>query len=79
MILKQRLAIVEQQLNNPLAEAEQVKANAKLQETMIKEQVNAAQHQQDNELEREKFIQSEATKRTELELKYNENVPGSAV
>jgi len=79
MILKQQLAQMQQMLNNPLAEAEQVKAQAKLQETVIKEQTDLAKFEQEQALEEQKFIQSEATKRTELELKYNQNVPGSAV
>lgn len=79
MILKQQLAMLSQQINNPLAQAEQVKGQVKLQETMIKEQADMAKFQQEQAFEQEKFIQSEATKRTELELKYDEDVPGSEV
>lgn len=79
MILKQQLAVLQQQLDNPLAEAEKVKAQAKLQETVIKEQTDMEKFQQEQAFEQEKFIQEEATKRTELELKYNEDIPGSAV
>lgn len=78
-ILKQQMAALQQQMGNPLTQMEEIKANAKLQDTMIKQQAEMAKFQQEQQQDQEQFIQEEATKRTELELKYSQNVPGSAV
>lgn len=97
-ILNNAVLQLQQQLQtNPLAEAETIKAQARLLEVQQKEQVNAAKAAADQQaniakmLEEQRqfnvetaqkaaqFQQQTAAKLTELELKYNQDVPGSTV
>lgn len=71
---------------NPLAEVENIKAQAKLIEAKSKQDTEAAkivQNQQQFDatmaLDLRKMVGELAAKMTELELKYQTNVPGSAV
>ena len=76
--LTQMVRMMQEQIQqNPLAEAEMVRAEAKLLEVQNKENSEMQQFllkmQQDNM----KFKADMAAKLTELELKYGENVPGA--
>jgi hypothetical protein len=67
---------MQQQLSqNPLADAERIKAQAKLIEAQGKEASNAAELEQ----EQQQFLMDLAARMTELELKYETDVPGSRV
>tara|TARA_R110001632_G_scaffold3822_3_gene16766 strand:+ start:694 stop:2775 length:2082 start_codon:yes stop_codon:yes gene_type:complete len=75
-----------QGMQNPLAEAEGIKAQASLVQAQGKAQLDLLGMKQDQEqfnreqaAARAKFEEETAIKLTELELKYNADVPGSAV
>ena len=67
----------EQLQSNPLAEAELIKARAKLAEVAAKESQSANEHEDKMDLERRKLAAKTATDLTELELEYQTNVPGA--
>lgn len=78
--------MAQMQQSNPLAEAEQLRAQAKLIEAKAKQDTEAAKLAQDQEQfmlklqqDQSKFMADIAKQLTELELKYQQNVPGSAV
>ena len=73
-------------MQNPLAEAEQIKQQAFLTKAQSDAQIKVAQLQSDNEQFQAKLVadakkanEDLALKLTEFELKYNTNVPGSVV
>ena len=73
-------------MQNPLAEAEQIKQEAFLVKAQSDAQIKVAQLQSDNEQFQEKLIADSkkasedlALRLTELELKYNTDVPGAVV
>jgi hypothetical protein len=73
-------------MQNPLAEAEQIKQQAFLTKAQSDAQIKVAQLQSDNEQFQAKLVadakkanEELALKLTEFELKYNTNVPGSVV
>lgn len=73
-----------QSMQNPLAEAEQIKQQAFLTKAQSDAQIKVAQLQSDNEqfqaklvADNKKQMKELALKLTELELKYNTNVPGA--
>ena len=75
-----------QMMQNPLKEAEEVKAQASLVTAQGKAQLDLISMQQEQEqfnqeqaAARIKFEEETALKLTELELKYNTDVPGSVV
>lgn len=75
-----------QAMQNPLAEAEQIKQQAFLTKAQSDAQIKVAQLQADNQqfqekmtLDSKKAIEELALKLTELELKYNKDVPGALV
>ena len=75
-----------QALQNPLAEAEEIKAQTSLIQAQGKARLDLLSMKQDQEQfnreqaeARAKFEKETALKLTELELKYNTDVPGSAV
>lgn len=72
--------------NNPLAEAETIKAQARLMGEQNKRDIRRSELLQERELQMEKMTREDRQKAaqlakelTELELKYGQNVPGSAV
>ena len=87
--LQQAMAMIQQlqqAAGDPYMKAEEMKAKAKLIEAQSKQDIEAAriaqnQQQFDEKLrfDIQKQIQDMAKQLTELELKYNTNVPGSAV
>lgn len=75
-----------QQMQNPLAESEQIKAQATLLKAQGDNEVKLLQAQAEQQQfmmtfaqESRQFQEEMAAKLTELELKYNSDVPGSAV
>lgn len=79
-------ALMQQASQNPLSEAEMIRAQAKLVEAESKQQVEAAKMAQDQQQFMEKMQQDQrqfmadlAKQLTELELKYQQDVPGSTV
>jgi hypothetical protein len=73
-------------MQNPLAEAEQIKQQAFLTKAQSDAQIKVAQLQSDNEqfqakltADTKKANEELALKLTEFELKYNTNVPGALV
>ena len=71
---------------NPLAEAETIKAQAKLAEAQNKDSIAVARLQSDNEkftrqmaFDREKQREDYIKDLTELQLKYGVNVPGDLI
>jgi hypothetical protein len=75
-----------QQMENPLAEAEKIKAESSLIQANAKQQLDIAKLQENQrqfdlkmQQEREKFEEQMVEKLTELELKYNKDVPGAIV
>lgn len=86
MQLGQAMDVIQQNQQNPLAEAENIKAQAKLIEAQSRQSIEAAklaqeQAQFDKQMmfDLKKQTQDLAAKLTEMELKYSQNVPGSAV
>jgi hypothetical protein len=74
--LTQLAMSLQQQLSqNPLADAEKIRAQAKLVEAQSKQDIEAAKLQQNQQ----QFVADMAARLTELELKYKSDVPGSAV
>ena len=73
--LVQQLQMQVQQ--NPLAEAELVKAQAKMVEVRSKESNSMQQFLMKMEQDMKQFTADMAAKLTELELKYEQNVPGA--
>lgn len=67
------------QMQNPLAEVEQIKAEAKLATQQQQQQFETQKLLLEMEQKRKEFETNYLTKLTELELKYNTNVPGSLV
>ena len=67
------------QMQNPLAEVEQIKAEAKLATQQQQHQFETQKLLLEMEQKRKEFETNYLTKLTELELKYNTNVPGSLV
>lgn len=85
-IMKQQLAAVQQQMQNPLAEAEQVKGQvalasqqAKQEFEMAKLMVQIRQDQQNLQEEQRQFNAEMLRKLTELELNARQNVPGALI
>lgn len=83
---RQNLMLQQQAASNPLAEAEEVKAQAKLVEAQAQQDLNVAklleEQRQFNEklmAEQNKTIADLEAKYTELELKYQTDVPGARV
>jgi len=75
-----------QAVQNPLAEAEQIKAQAKLIEAQGKQSLDFNKFQEDQRQfnieaaqKQEQFNSELAAKLTELELKFNTDVPGAVV
>jgi len=75
-----------QSLQNPLAESEQIKAQATLVKAQGDNEVKLMQAQQDQQQflmefqqQNKEFQENMAAKLTELELKYNKDVPGAVV
>lgn len=73
--LVQQMQAQLQQMQNPLAESETIKARAKLIEAQGKGQIEAVKMQQNQQ----QFMAEMAARLTELELKYNADVPGAIV
>ncbi len=67
------------QTQNPLAEAEQIKAQARLAEQQQKQQFEAERMMFEMQQKQQQFEQNYLAKLTELELKYQQNVPGAIV
>lgn len=67
------------QAQNPLAEAEQIKAQARLAEQQQKQQFEAERMMLEMQQKQQQFEQNYLAKLTELELKYQTNVPGAIV
>jgi hypothetical protein len=67
------------QMQNPLAEVEQIKAQASLAEQQQKQQFETQKLLLEMEQKRKEFETNYLTKLTELELKYGQNVPGALV
>jgi hypothetical protein len=67
------------QLQNPLAEVEQIKAQAKLADTQQKQQYETERMMLEMQQKQQQFEQNYLAKLTELELKYGQNVPGATV
>lgn len=78
-LLKQQLQMMQQQMENPLSDAEKIKQQGSITRDQMKyqheEKMKAVDINQDN-LERETDT---ALKLTEMELQNNQNVPGSLV
>ena len=79
----QQLQQMVQQLQNPLAEAEEIKGRAKLIEAEGKRELNIAEMLEDQRQfnvetaqNQDQFNKELAAKLTELELKFNKDVPG---
>jgi hypothetical protein len=84
MVLQQQEQL--QAMQNPLAEAEQIKQEAFLVKAQSDAQIKVAQLQSDNEqfqatllADAKKQNEDMAARLTELELKYNTDVPGAVV
>lgn len=85
--MKQLVAQLQQQVQtNPLAEAETIKAQAKLAEAQNKDSIAVAKLQSDNEqftrqmaFDREKQREDYIKDLTELQLKYGQNVTGDLI
>ena len=60
-------------------QAEQMKAQQRAQDSQMKAQLQAAKQQSDEAFRRYELAQKHLEKMTELELKYEQNVPGAAV
>ena len=67
----------EQLQSNPLAEAELVRAQAKMLEVQSKESNSMNQFMMKMQADMQKFTAEMAAKLTELELKYDQDVPGA--
>ena len=75
-----------QAMQNPLAEAEQIKQKAFLLKAQSDAQIKVAQLESDNQQfqatfaqQNKEFQENMAKQLTELELKYNTDVPGAVV
>lgn len=64
---------------NPLAEAEQIKAQARLAESQQQQQFDMQKMLMEMEQKQREFQANYLTKLTELELKYKQNVPGALI
>lgn len=75
-ILKQQLQILQQQMGNPLAEAEQVKAQGQMQIKMMEQKFNAQMEQmkmsQDFNQKIEKALQERDSQLRDLQFKYDQ-------
>jgi len=84
--MQEQLQVMQQQIQNPLADAERVKREGDIAIAQGKLQLEAAKLQQDQEqfrvdsaMKAEKQEQDLAAKLTEFELKYNKDISGSIV
>jgi DNA polymerase III gamma/tau subunit len=77
--LKQALGIMQQQIANPLADAEKVRAQGKLAEQAQQQQFDMKQFIAKLVQDDKQFAANMLKDLTELELQYGEDVPGSAV
>lgn len=77
--LTQMVQQMQAQMQNPLAEVEQIKAEAKLATTQQQQQFDMQKLLMEMEQKQREFQTNYLTKLTELELKYGQNVPGSMV
>lgn len=82
--VEQLMGLVQQmqaqlQQTNPLAEAEQIKAQARLVESQQQQQFDMQKMLLEMEQKQREFQANYLTKLTELELKYKQNVPGAIV
>lgn len=76
--LAQMVQMLQQQIQqNPLAEAELIKAQAKMAEVRGKESNAMTQFLMSMQQENQQFAQNMAAKLTEMELKYEQDVPGA--
>jgi hypothetical protein len=64
---------------DPLVQAEMVKAQSRQQEAAARLQLQEAEAMANMQIEREKMAQEAILKSTEMELRYNRNVPGAKV
>lgn len=85
-LMQENNLLKQQAQQNPLAEAELVKANARMAEVQGKETNSMRQFIAEMEIKQQEFYQKQqefqmnmAKQLTELELKYNKNVQGSIV
>jgi len=70
---------LQQATANPLADVEKIRAQAKIQTEQIKQESDMTQFLAKMKQDNEQFKADIMTKLTEMELKYKQNVPGSAV
>jgi Skp family chaperone for outer membrane proteins len=77
--LSVQLHAMQQQMQNPLAEVEQIRAQAKLTDTQQKQQFEMQKMMLEMQQKQQQFEQNYLAKLTELELKYQQNVPGAIV
>ena len=79
MYLKQAVHQLQAATANPLADVEQIRVQGKLESDQIKADTEIKKLLIKVQQENDKLKKELMAKMTELELKYNENVPGSAV
>lgn len=77
--LRQMVGAMQEQLQNPLAQAEAVKGQGEFNKEAMRQQFDMAKQQAKIDQENVQFAANKAVELTELELKYGENVPGSKV
>lgn len=77
--LKGMVGQLQQMAQNPLADVEKIRAQAKIQTEQIKQDSDMTQFLAKMKQDNEQFKADIMTKLTEMELKYKQNVPGSAV
>lgn len=80
--VEQLMAMVQQlqaQMQNPLAEVEQIKAEAKMAAQQQQQEFETKKLLLEMEQKQKEFETNYLTKLTEMELKYQQNVPGSLV
>ena len=80
-MMERMINVAQEQINasNPLAEAEQVKAQARLVEQQSKEQLDLMKFVLQLAQDDEQFRQNLAKELTQLELEYVRNVPGALI